>query len=530
MKRFLHVAVALCVTAAVLMSGCAGPPAPAASPTPAEATPTPKAAEPTPTPEPAAPSEIVVVIPADIKSLDKWAEETFNSMNVTGNIFDRLLQFDKDMNIQPMLATSYEVLDDHTWRFHLRQGVTFHNGEPFNAQAVKFTLDRAADPESVLAYYVRNVKETRVIDDYTVDVITTVPDATLHRKVGIWIDMAPPGAVEELGDRFRDHPVGTGPFKFVEWVKGDHITVEANKDYWGGAPAVDQVVFKFVLEPSTRVAMLKAGEVDLITNIPSDVVAELAATPGLKIEKVLGFRKMLVIFPASGPTNDVRVRKALNYAVDKQLIVDTILQGNAEVAAGAVHIKIPGHNPEVQPYPYDPDEAKRLLAEAGYSEGFEMDLYHTVGVFPKDKETAEAIAGQLSAIGLNVNPVAMEWGTFYEGVLNVPPGEAPGMAYMRYGNALGDPSELYTWALWSDGNWMQVTDPTLDEMIAKTEVTLDQDARIEMFKEMEVYTQNELVPWIFLFDLENIFGLSERLQWVPSPYEPIDLRGASVTE
>ena len=529
MKRFGYYVV-LCLTVALLISGCAGPQAPTASPKPPEPTATPKPPEPTATPKPPEPKEIVVVVPADIKSLDKWAEETFNSMNITGNIFDRLLQFDKDMNIQPMLATSYEVLDDHTWRFHLRRGVTFHNGEPFNAQAVKFTFDRASDPESVLAYYVRNVEETKVIDDYTVDVITTVPDATLHRKVGIWIDIASPGAVEELGDRFRDHPVGTGPFKFVEWAKGDHVTVEANKDYWGGAPGVDRVVFKFVTEPSTRMAMLKAGEADLISNVSADQISELIAAPGVKIQKVLGFRKMLVILPASGPTLDIRVRKALNYAVDKQLIVDTILQGYAEVAAGAVHIKIPGHNPDVKPYPYDPNEAKRLLAEAGYPEGFEMDLYHTVGTFPKDKETAEAIAGQLSAIGLKVKPVSMEWGAFKETVVSVPPGEAPGMAYMRYGNALGDPSELYTWALWSEGNWMEITDPTLDEMIGKTEVTLDQDARIEMFKEMEKYTRDELVPWIFLFDLENVFGLSQRLEWVPSPYEPIDLRGVSVTQ
>ncbi len=530
MDRVVNGVLILCVVLAVLVSGCAAPQTATPAPPGPEPSATPLAPQPTPTTEAAEPTEIVVVVPADIKSLDKCAEETFNSMNVTGNIFDRLLQYDEDMNIQPMLATSYEVLDDHTWRFHLREGVTFHNGEPFNAEVVKFTLDRASDPESVLAYYVTTVEETKVIDEYTVDVITSVPDAVLDRKVGAWIDMVPPGAVEELGERFGDSPVGSGPFKFVDWVKGDRITVEANEEYWGGAPLVDRVVFRFVTEPSTRVAMLNAGEADLISNIPSDLVEDLAASPGVKIERVLGFRKMLVILNASGPTGDVRVRKALNYAVDKQLIIDTILQGQAQVAAGAVHIMAPGHNPQVEPYPYDPDEAKRLLAEAGYAEGFEIDLNHTVGVFPKDKETAEAIAYQLEQIGLTVNPVVWEWGTFYQEILQVPPGEMPGMAYMRYGNAKVDPSELYTWALWSEGNWIQTTDPTLDDMIAETEVTLDQDARMQMFKEMEEYVQYELVPWIFLFDLENVFGLSDRLDWVPTSYEPVDLRGASVTQ
>ena len=467
-------------------------------------------------------TEIVVVLPTEPTSLDKAVEETFNSANITGNIFDRLVQYDASMQPAPMLATSWEAVDDTTWRFELRDDVTFHNGEPFNAESVKYTLERANTEGSVLAYYLTNVSAVNAVSEFVVEIETTQPDPILPNRVGAWIDMVPQGAGED--DNFGTNPIGSGPYTFAGWVPGESIVLEANDDYWGDAVDFQRVTFRFVPEVSTRQTMLLNGEADIIPNVPADLkgviddsdVAHIASSPGL--------RKMLVIIdPVVEPLGDVRVRQALNYAVDKDLIIETVLGGDAQKSTGIIHRAIPGYNDEMTDYyNYDPDRARSLLEEAGVGNGFDVTFYHTVGVFPKDKEIAEAVADQLGDIGVNVTLQPLEFNEFWDGRVNA--GTLEGLALMRYGNAKADPSEIYTWALWSGGVTVYVTDPAMDELIVETEQLMDADQRLELFRQMEETTVTEIVPLIFLFDLENVFGVSNKISWQPTPWEPVDLR------
>lgn len=465
---------------------------------------------------------IVVVMPTEPSSLDKAVEETFNSVNITGNVFDRLVQYDASMEPAPMLATSWEAVDDTTWRFELRDDVTFQNGEPFDSEAVKYTLERANAEDSVLAYYLTNVTAVNAVEEFAVEIETEVPDPILPNRVGAWIDMVPPVAAE--AEDFGTNPVGSGPYKFVEWVPGESVELEANADYWGDPVDFDRVTFRFVPEVSTRQTMLLNGEADIIPNVPADLkqvidnsdVAHVASSPGL--------RKMLVIFDQElEPLGDVRVRQALNYAVDKDLIIETVMGGDAQKATGLVHRVIPGYNDELTDYyAYNPDRARELLEQAGVGDGFDVTLYHTSGVFPKDKEISEAVAAQLGEVGVNVTLQPLEFGEFYDGRLNS--GELEGLGLMRYGNAKADPSELYTWALWSEGSTVYVTDPEMDELIVQSEQMMDAEARLELFGQMEETSVTEIVPWIFLFDLDNVFGVSNSISWEPTPWEPIDLR------
>lgn len=502
--------IAFVAVLAMTLVACGGQPATTASPSSDSS-------------EPAGdPSEIVVVLPAEPTSLDKAVEETFNSANITGNIFDRLVQYDASMKPVPMLATAWQIVDDTTWRFELRDDVTFQNGEPFNAESVKYTLERANKEASVLASYLANVSAVNVISDFEVEIETNLPDPILPNRIGGWIDMVPVGAGE--ADDFGTHPIGSGPYRFVEWIPGERIVLEANEDYWGEAVNFQRVAFQFVPEVSTRQTMLLNGEADIIPNVPADLKGTIDGSNVAHVVSTAGLRKMLVIIdPAVEPLGDVRVRQALNYGVDKDLIIETILGGDAQKSTGIIHTAIPGYNDEMTDYyAYDPDRARALLEEAGVGDGFDVTFYHTIGVFPKDKEIAEAVAAQLGEIGVNVTLQPLEFNEFWAGRVNA--GSLEGLALMRYGNAKADPSEIYTWALWSEGVTVYVTDPAMDDLIVETEQLMDVDQRIDLFQQMEETTVTEIVPVIFLFDLENVFGVSNRISWQPTPWEPIDLR------
>ncbi len=524
MREFRRILAALGVT--VLIVGCA--PAVVTSPattngesgsTTAPATPGNSSARAT--------RDITVVLPADIKSLDKAIEETFNSTNITLNIFDRLVRYDKDSKPAPMLATSWEITNDTTWRFHLRAGVRFQDGEPFDAAAVKYTMDRANRDGSVLAYYLTNVSAVNVVDDHTVDFVTKLPDPILPNRIGAWIDIVPPKAGESPD--FGTKPVGSGPFRFVEWVQGDYVTLERNPDYWGDQVGIDHVTYRFVSEVSTRQSMLLSGDADIIPNVPADLAAAIDASGVAKTLAVPGFRKMtLILDPKVAPLGDVRVRQALNYALDKRLIIESVLGGDAVQATGLVHAAVDGYNADLTDfYAFNPDKARQLLSDAGYVNGFDLTFYHTVGTFPKDKEIAEAVADQLGKVGIRVTLQPTEFGDLYDNRLSG--GKLNGMALMRWGNAKADPSELYTWCLWSKGETVYVTDPQMDKLIEQSEATMDPTARLALFRQMEDTTVKTIVPWGFLFDLKNVFGVSSRLSWTPASFEPIDLRGAAVS-
>jgi peptide/nickel transport system substrate-binding protein len=467
-------------------------------------------------------SGITVVLSSDITGLDQTVDETLITSNIDANIYDRLITYTRHMTFKPMLATSWKHLKRNVWQFKLRKGVKFTNGEPFNAKAVKYSIVRSQAASSAVSYATANVAKVKIVNKYKVNVYTKHPDAVLLKNVGIYLDMVPPKAGRSKN--FASHPIGTGPYMFKKWDKGQEIALRKNAHYWGGKVSIPSVTYRFVSEDSTRLGMLLAKQADIVMNLNPQDGAAVKGHGGSKIESVPSVNKMLVIpDPSVAPLAKAGVRKALNYAVNKNAIVKNLMSGYAVKSMSAAVTVAQGYDGSLKNY-YDPNiaKAKALLASAGYPNGFNVPLYHTNGVFPGDTQIASAIANNLSKIGVHVNLQAVTYQNLAGMLRNKTFG---GLALMRYGDYLGDISSLMTFALWSGGTSVFVHSAKTDKELGKA-VTLFGKSRIKAFNRIDKQLTKNVVPWIYLFDFKNIYGVNNRLSWKPTPYIFMDLRGA----
>jgi peptide/nickel transport system substrate-binding protein len=326
------------------------------------------------------------------------------------HIFDALVDVTgPEMSLKPMLAERWENPNPNTWRFHIRRGVKFHNGDPLTAEDVKFTIDLGlANKGSTQNSYLGPTETVRVVDPYTVELTTKTPFPPLLANISR-LHIVPRVYAKIGADAFSTkQPIGTGPYKFVEWQHGQRIVLEANPDYWAGAPAPKRLIFRFIPDPSTRAAELKAGGVDIITGPPIAQLKELAAGD-TAIVTVPAVRVIAYPFNTlQKPLGDVRVRRALNLAVDRETIVKTLLQGYGKPTGQPFIPGWLGYDPEIKPFPYDPAQAKKLLADAGYASGFDLTWNISTGVFLADKEIAEAASAMLGQVGVRVRLVPTE--------------------------------------------------------------------------------------------------------------------------
>ncbi len=326
------------------------------------------------------------------------------------HIFDALVDVTgPDMSLKPMLAERWENPTPTTWRFHIRHGVKFHNGDPLTAEDVKFTIDLAlANKGSTQNSYLGPTESVRVVDPYTVELTTKTPFPPLLTNISR-LHIVPRAYARIGADAFSTkQPIGTGPYKFVEWQHGQRIVLEANPDYWAGAPTPKRLVFRFIPDPSTRAAELRAGGVDIISGPPVAELKELA-TGDTEVVHVPAVR--VIAYPINTlqkPLGDVRVRRAMNLAVDRETIVKTLLQGYGQPVGQPFIPGWLGYDPAIKPFPYDPAQAKKLLAEAGYPNGFDVTWNISTGVFLADKEIAEAAAAMLGQVGVRVRLVPTE--------------------------------------------------------------------------------------------------------------------------
>jgi peptide/nickel transport system substrate-binding protein len=480
------------------------------------------------------PSSVTVCISSDVTTLDTRVLTILNVRTILGNILDYPLQLASEgdkLVVKPFLVTKWDNKDPLTWRLTLRQGVKFSNGEPFNADAFKFSIDNQKDKTATLKFYLGNIKDVNKIDDYTVDLVTSTPSPlTIPNLVQVY--MYPPKYTQEVGDKFGEKPIGTGPFKFVEWVKGDHVALEANKDYWDTTtwpkgPPIDKLTFKFCPDPTTRIAMLQRGEVDLIDNVDPDQVATIKSNNKLKIYSAPGYKRIyLTIYGRPGevkPLDDVRVRRALNYAVDKAAIAKSLLGDLAVPYAGFTHTGLDCKNTDLKPFGFDQAQAKKLLADAGYPNGFSVDLFTTTGAFPKDRDLAQALAAQYAQVGVKANVVPLEFADYST---RIGQGNLKGLAVARRTTNVGDPADQFRFQIWSKGGFDYVPDTKYDQMFEATETVTDTAKRCQMLKDVEAYIWNEMVPQVALYDLVDVFGLNSQLNWIPiNRRENIDLRG-----
>lgn len=450
--------------------------------------------------------------------------------SVVHALFDHLVERDFEGNIVPGLALSWTIVDTATLEFALREGVAFHNGEPFTAESVKFSVERMlAEEEAPNQGKFTSIDSVEIVDDYTVRLILNRPDGTLFDSLTSRLAMLPPKYFEEVGaEGFAAAPVGTGPFAFVEWVPDDHVTLVANENYWDGSykgkPMVDTVIFRPIPEAATRAAELEAGGVDVIQDVLPDQMDDLEAA-GLTVVPDEAFQLQYVFLIADDetlPTYDVRVRQALNYAVDVDAIIENLLAGLGSHIASPIGPGYLGFNPDVEPYPYDPDKAKELLAEAGYADGFETTLDVTTA---GHTDEIDAVAGYLSEVGVTVEIQDYELGQFNQNWMD----HAQSMLLAaRWGNT-PDPQSIELFA--SCNGWItRYCNEDVTMHLEAARDTLDQDERAMHYAAASALMHDDPLA-IYLNTAAQIYGLSAGVEnFQPSPLLAIIVSGVSVSE
>ena len=451
----------------------------------------------TPTPAADPPSErtaeLRVAIPWTPENLDPTMNLSSIRAAVGASMFDSLVGRDGSGKLVPELAESWKRLDDTTWQLRLRRGVVFHDGEPFNAEAVRFTVQRVLDPEqkSPNRATIGEITRVDVVDDLTVNLVTKQSYAPLLNRL-IDFPILPPKYTAEKGHAaFARRPVGTGPFQFVALVKDEHLTVEAFDKHWRGAPRIQRIVFKPIPEPFTRSAALRNGEVDVITTVPPSLARELESVRGVRVQRVPStWQIYLGLNALKKPLSDVRVRQALNYATDVDSVIRNVLDGN-------------GYRP-------DPARARRLLAEAGYPDGLDVILESPAGRYQGDKEVAEALGGQWQKAGFRPKVQVAEWGAYFKRYL----GKQFQDAYLLgTGGPMQDGDELYN-LVSSKGRGLYYKNEKVDQLFDLGRSTLDPAARRKIYAEL-ARAMVEDATWVFLLQQVDIYATRDRVTWTP---------------
>jgi peptide/nickel transport system substrate-binding protein len=478
---------------------------------------------------PAGKTELVVAQAADISTLDPQKSTQVNDITVTFNLFDNLLVRARDLTIQPGLATEYRQVDDLTWEFDLREGVTFHNGEEFAADDVEFTIERTYSGEELLtvASNFTTVEDVVVVDPQTVQIVTKAPDPLLPARLAFYGgQILPKDYFAEVGpDGFNAQPVGTGPVSFVEYVVGDRLTLARNDDYWGGPIAFETVVFRPIPETSTRIAALEAGEVDIITKVPPDQVQDVADLENARIEQVL-YNGLYVLGVNSTvpPLDNPLVKQALSLAIDREAIVEELFGGQGSVPSQPAVEGDFAYDPSLPAYPYDPERAEALLAEAGYN-GEEIVIETTDGYLSNDLAMAEIIAQGWEDIGVNVSLQQIETAVRAEKNRTK---SFLGMWWSDPTSTLLDPDGMMWRLLAPEGAQPYFRNEEFDALGAEARTSLDPALRERNYHRMfEIFNEN--FPWIPIIQPLESYGVANYIEWYPYSNQYFNLRAENLS-
>lgn len=525
MNRKIRTVFAILVVLSLLLSSCRPAPTPApieVPPTAAPATevpptpvpPTPVPPTPVP-PTPVPPKMLEVALLSHPNVLDPCFASGRESQAFLCNIYDSLTAHSPEGGLEPALAVSWKALDEKTWQFRLRQGVKFHNGEPFNAQCVKVSLDRILDPENASPMHGRvgKIDHVEVVDDYTVNLAMKNPDVTLPARLSeLYGSIVPAKYVQEVGNEgFAKAPVGTGPFKFVEWVKDERLVLEANRDYWRGAPQIDKLTIYPIVEDAARMAALQTGEVDIAAGVPAFLVEELRATGKLNIVNVPSTRFFFIVMRTDQPPfNDVRVRQAVNYALNVPALIQAIHYGYGTQVAAAVISQAFGYDDTIKPYPYDVKKAKDLLAEAGYPDGFDTTFDAFTGSIVDHSKLAEAIVGQLAEVGIRCELNVAEFGVFKPTALK---NETNPLYIYSFGEWAFDADNTFGLLLQAASGYYY-DDPEVLDLFAKQRGAFDPAEREKLLKELQQKFYDES-PYGYLYQIDTIWGMQKNVLYEP---------------
>ena len=461
---------------------------------------------------------LVVALSAGPGNLDPQVAPSVDSAKYAWNMFDTLYGFDLKGNIEPRLATAHSAsADGLTHTFKLRSGVTFHNGAPFTAQDVKYSLERILKPETKSTrrpYFVNTVASVETPDAQTVVFKLSQKDGAFLNKVAGYLYIVPKAYTESLAtpEAFALAPVGTGPYKFVAHKIGQSIELARFDAFWGPKPGVAKVVLRVIPEASSRVNAVLAGEVDLSTDIAPSDAELLQARQGVGVVSVPSGSPLHVRIYSNDPATPLfkkEVRLALNHALDRDAIIKSVFRGQAAPLATTIPSSYPyGSNAALKPYSHDPAKARQLLTKAGYPKGFETSIY-CAAAFPR--ALCEAVAAYWGQIGVKVQVKTIDYVAFNR-INNVH--QSGPLSFSEFGNAIYDPIHVIGGAVSKTGTWSDYFNPEVQKLIDQVEGESDRTKRDALFKQILKLTQDDgqAVP---IAELNLNYAKDPALQWNP---------------
>jgi peptide/nickel transport system substrate-binding protein len=470
--------------------------------------------------------QVVIAQGVDPTTLDIMNQQETPASVVGGHIFDGLVERDQNLKIIPALATELpKLLGPTVWEVKLRKGVKFHNGEEFNAESAKFSLERVKTPALRASSNFRPIDRVEIVDPYTIRVHTSKPWPTfISIMTFAQAAMYPPKAYAGKDSAFiSKNPIGTGPYKFSRWSKDEEIVLEANEQYWRGAPKIKTVVFKPIPDDAVRVAALQNGEVDVAVNIPPHLAKIIANHPKVFLSTAPSIRTIQLMFvtheydaqhkligPYKGVTADKRVRQAIMYAVDADEIIKTVLDGKAIRVATMLTPLHFGYDASLKPIKPDLAKSKKLLAEAGYGGGMELTLNSPQGRYVRDKEVAEAVAGQLTKAGIRTTLRTYEFVNYLNNLVYP---HKPGPVWLiGWGTPTLDAETVYGPLFRSGSNLSNYHNPDFDGMVDQAQTMMDEKKRLELYHRINRLWIEEAAA-VPLYQQLDLYGANRRLTW-----------------
>jgi peptide/nickel transport system substrate-binding protein len=468
--------------------------------------------------------ELVTAQGGDIAKLDPHFSTNSNEIRVSFNLFDNLTSRHPDGKLYPGLATEWKLEGQTTWRFKLRQGVKFHNGDPFTSADAKWSIERTYDPavKTMVATALTTIDHIDAPDPYTLVITTKKPDPLLPARLAFYGgQIVPRKYVEAVGnDTFNAKPVGTGPVRFVSWVKDDRAIFDANPDYWGGRIDVDRWIMRPIPETAPRIAALLKGEVDIITQLPPDQAERVTGNASTRVTGALyAGLYVLGVNSKRPPLDNPLVKQALSLAIDREAIVKELWRGRGLVPNGPIAKGDNHYDASLPPLGNRPGEARDLLKKAGYRNE-EIFLETTVAYVSQDKAMSEAIAAMWREIGVNVKVEVIEYS------VRAQKGREKafkGLWWSDPTSTLGDPDGMM-WRLLGPGGPMDYwRDARWDELGNAARFSVDERFRGQAYREM-TKTFLEVLPWLPVIQPYEDYGLQKYVEWTANPNQQFELR------
>jgi peptide/nickel transport system substrate-binding protein len=510
-KRVLHVST-LVLISIFLLAACSMPAAPKDSAKSADTSNPGDSAKPADSVKPSDSTgkEITVATGSDPITLDPRKTWSGPGYSINSHVFEPLVFrtiTDGKVKLEGVLAEKFENTDPLTWKFTLKTGVKFHNGAPFNAEAVKFTIETILDPNfnSNLKTWLRDVDKVTTEGDSVVYIKTKTPTRGLVSSL-VQVPIVEPGAVKSLGDAFNTKPVGTGPYQVSKYTPNNEVLLERFKDYWGKPGVSDRVRFRIMPENAVRLAALQRGEVQIAETISPDKINTVKNDPNLDVSVTKTLRvDFLVLNLRKQWLSNVKFRQALSLAIDRKSLVDNVLGGTTIPASSVSPPGTIGFNDSLQPYKFDLNQAKTLLKEVGY-DGAPIKMGAPIGRYAMDKQMGEAVAGMLKNAGINVQLETLEWSSYIPKTLS----GAYDFYFIGATDFTINPSKHWDGYFYSKTSEGGYNNPKVDALMEEAIQTIDDNKAAELYKQIQaiVYEENPTIP---LYYEPQILGVSKGL-------------------